>query len=240
MRLLCFPHAGGLAASFFDLQKRLGPRVEVCCIEYPGHGSNWHEPTPGTLDALVQTLFDSIRARLEGTYALLGHSFGAHVAFELAMRLSHCPEVTSPQRLFVCGAKHPGAPSTERIHELDDARFLEKVLEYDGVPDELRSNAEVLALLLPSLRSDFRMYESRQARSASFAVGIPITAFGGLDDPKVTPADVMAWRSYTRKSFRCKFFAGKHFFLFDPAFPLDDICRDLTSVKPNVIASACA
>src|SRR5262245_15655004 len=106
MRLFCFPFAGGTASSFFDWRQRCADGVEVHPVEYPGRGRRWSETPAETTEVLADTLAGELRTRAEGPYAVLGHSFGALVAFEVASRLRRAGG-PAPVRLFVSGARAP-------------------------------------------------------------------------------------------------------------------------------------
>jgi medium-chain acyl-[acyl-carrier-protein] hydrolase len=227
MRLFCFPFGGGTAASFFGWRDKLSDGIEVHPIEYPGRGSRWRETARVPLDSLVEALTDELRPHLDRPFALLGHSFGAIVAFEVAHRL-HQAEGLLPVRLFVSGARAPHLPLGEPpIHDLPDREFLERLLTYGGIPEEVLQNPDLLALVLPIIRHDFRLFEQYLC-PVDRSLPVPVTAFGGLQDPKVSASDLLAWSRCTTKSFRVRFFAGAHFFLSEQqARMLKEVSSDL-------------
>jgi medium-chain acyl-[acyl-carrier-protein] hydrolase len=221
VRVFCFPFAGGTASSFFDWRKRSNG-LEIDPIEYPGRGGRWKEKACATLEGLVQAIADDLRSRLGEPYAFLGHSFGALVAFELA-RLLNRLNTSMPVRLLVSGARAPHLPLRENIHELPEPEFLARLTSFDGIPQEAMDNTELMSLLLPIVRHDFRLYEEyRYIQEARLPVAI--SSFGGLQDPKVPAGDLLAWSQHTSKSFRSRFYPGKHFFLFEQQ---DHLLRDI-------------
>jgi medium-chain acyl-[acyl-carrier-protein] hydrolase len=194
-------------------------------VEYPGHGSRWHESSCQSIRQLVETTFHELRPELQHPYAFLGHSFGATVAHEIARLIVQAGEAL-PVRLIVSGARAPHLP-VDMIHHLPEKEFLERLIRFEGVPPEVLENKEALALLLPKVRHDFRLFVEHE-RSRSEPLPMPISALGGLQDPYVSPASMLAWSGYTSKSFRSRFFPGNHFFLFDSRFPImREICEDL-------------
>jgi len=57
----------------------------------------------------------------------------------------------------------------------------------------------------------------------------PLTAFGGLSDPKVSCERITAWNMHTSARFSAHFFPGSHFFLQDlEPLVLDQINLQLT------------
>src|SRR5262245_29976727 len=102
MRLYCFPFAGGTAAVFHGWRVNPPAGVAVHAVEYPGHGARWGEPADETVEDLAGRLADE----LHPPYALLGHSFGALVAFQVARRLRDLG-APAPARLVVSAARAP-------------------------------------------------------------------------------------------------------------------------------------
>jgi medium-chain acyl-[acyl-carrier-protein] hydrolase len=211
IRLLCFPHAGGGASAFAGWQAEFPAGIEILPIQYPGRESRWTEPLCGDLAELVQALACDLAELWRGPCAFLGQSFGALVAFELARAI--LPRTGQPLRLFLSGARAPNLPLREAIRALPDAAFIEKLRDFDGIPDELLGNAELMELALPIIRSDFNALETH-CFDAGDPLPVPISVFGGLHDNAVPVSDLLAWSTLTSKAFRSRFFAGDHFFLY--------------------------
>jgi medium-chain acyl-[acyl-carrier-protein] hydrolase len=241
LRMYCLSCAGGTAASFADVRRRaIGLQVEP--IEYPGRGTRRNEPPAACVAELADELASDVRRRLEESdepYALFGHSLGGLLAFEVARRLVEAG-CRLPVRLLVAGIAAPGVPRRERIHHLPDDAFLARVVAFGGTPADVLRNDEMVALALPIVRHDFRLIEE-YVHEVGHPLPLPISALGGLQDEAVPTADLLEWSTYTSKSFRCHFYAGGHFFVFDPNLPvIADIGADLrASVSPEP-PSACS
>jgi medium-chain acyl-[acyl-carrier-protein] hydrolase len=69
-----------------------------------------------------------------------------------------------------------------------------------------------MEIFLPALRADFEMTENYIYKEDA-PLECPITAFGGLSDPKVTREKILAWKMHTSINFDSRFFAGDHFFI---------------------------
>jgi len=74
---------------------------------------------------------------------------------------------------------------------------------------------ELMEIMLPILRADFAVYET-YLYSIEPPLNCPISAFGGLQDSKVSESDLGAWRAQTSVSFSLQMFPGDHFFLKQP------------------------
>jgi len=82
----------------------------------------------------------------------------------------------------------------------------------NGTPREVLEDEELRQILLPLLRADFAVYETYRY-STEPPLNCPISAFGGLQDYRVSRGDLEAWRDQTNVSFSLRMFPGDHFFL---------------------------
>src|SRR3954470_18640700 len=88
VRLVCFPYAGGSASFYFPYARDLSPHTEVLAVQYPGRQDRRHEPGCAGIGRLADAIADVLPGQDERPYAFFGHSMGAVVAFEVALRLA--------------------------------------------------------------------------------------------------------------------------------------------------------
>src|SRR5713226_5039901 len=138
---------------------------------------------------------------------------GAYIAFEFARELRR-RKLPLPRHLFVSGARAPHVPDREpQVHHLPDALLWKTVMrDYGAAQGEAPLNQEMAPVLLPILRADFRMCES-YTPAWEGPLPFPITAYGGVQDRRVTYTDLLSWSGYTHRAFRMQLFPGGHFFL---------------------------
>jgi medium-chain acyl-[acyl-carrier-protein] hydrolase len=237
--LLCFPYAGGGATIFHGWSAHLPASVEVHAARLPGRGTRLREPAITDMDVLVDALVGLVESQPARPYGLFGHSMGARIAFELARALVQ-RGARPPEHVWVSGSRAPQLPRRRApIHTLPDAEFLAELRCYDGVPAEILGNPELLELHLPVVRSDLALHDTYVHRAGP-ALPVPLSAFGGTDDPYVHPADLDPWSEHTRAAFDVELFSGGHFFLHGSrAGVLERLSRDLAHIvneqeQPNV------
>lgn len=209
-RLFIFPYAGGNPAAF---SKWWADDIESQIVHYPGRGSRFDEPPIKKINALVENILQAIHPLLDQPFALFGHSMGGLIAFELARKLRQ-QNRPQPKFLFVSACAAPQFPvSNPPIHSLPDDEFLDALKKFNGIPAEVLNHPEALKILLPILRADFEAVETYCFDPNERPLDIPIIAFGGLDDPRVSRARLEGWADQTASRFEAHDFPGDHFFL---------------------------
>lgn len=211
MRLICFPYAGGSAAVYRPLEALL-PGIDVYRHELAGRGSRLSEPAARDMSTLIDTLLRDLRDCFDRPFSLLGHSMGAAIAAELALRL---PADVRPnlRHLFVSGRAAPGnARPGRRMQALDDHAFIDALHEMGGTPKPVLENDELMALLMPALRADFALIENYRPEPGC-QLAVDITAFAGRADTHAPVDSVAGWRAATAGHFDFHVIEGDHFFL---------------------------
>jgi len=212
LRLFCFPYAGGGSLIFRAWPNALPSSVAVYPVQLPGRENRLHDPLFTDLPSLVGSAATALLPHFKPPFALLGFSMGALIAFELA-RLLRREHGLEPSHLFVGGHTAPQVPFDKTVsYNLPDPEFLEHVRELNGTPQAILEHAELMRLMLPILRADFKVAQT-YAYVPDAPLDCPITAYGGLQDPEATRQDLEAWREQTTASFSVKMFQGDHFFL---------------------------
>ena len=213
MRLFSFPHAGGGSSEFVAWANRFGPDLELICIQLPGRGSRIGEPPYVELPTMLREIADAICPFVSEPFALIGHSFGALVAFELA-RLLRRTSGQEPEHLFVSAARAPhlGLPHAP-LHKLPDGEFITALhSHYGGLPPAVTRERELLQLLLPAIRADLTAYETYVCQPEQ-PLDCPITAFTGSQDSTATAEAAAEWSIHTSAEFQMNILPGDHFFL---------------------------
>lgn len=212
LRLFCFPYAGGAALIYRQWPQLLPHTVEVLPVQLPGRGSRMLEPLITETAVLVEQVAEAMRPQLDRPFALFGHSMGALICYELAryLRRTGAPE---PLHLFASGRRAPHLPDRSGPrYTLPDAELIELLRRLEGTPPELLQNPEVMQLMLPLVRADFKLNEDYNYQ-AEPPLGCAISAYGGLQDEEVSREDLAAWAEHTTGGFDLRMFDGGHFFL---------------------------
>uniref|UniRef100_UPI0039BFB5BB thioesterase II family protein n=1 Tax=Lentzea alba TaxID=2714351 RepID=UPI0039BFB5BB len=204
-RLVCFPHAGGAASWYQPFAEHFEGRAELVAVQYPGRQDRRSEP----LIDDIRRLADQIAPLLtrDRPLHLFGHSMGAMIAFEVALR-------NEPDHLFVSGRRAPQIVRDDRVHQKDDTGLIAEVRKLAGTNARVFDDEELVRMVLPAIRADYRAAETYRYRPGP-SLACPLTALTGDADPKASVGEVEQWRERTTGTFALRVLPGGHFFLSD-------------------------
>jgi len=212
LRLYCLPYAGGTAGIFRPWCDLLPPGIDVWGVEYPGHGSRISEPLTDRIDVLAELVAEAVIAQPAVPYVLFGHSMGSLVAFEMCHVLA-ARNATMPTLLVAAGHRGPHlSASKAAVHDAPDAEFVAHLRELGATPPDVLESAELIELMLPILRNDFRACETYRAPQRP-PLRTEIAAYGGLADEDADRDALLAWEQETLGRFVLRLFPGGHFFV---------------------------
>ncbi|MGW5868667.1 thioesterase II family protein [Streptomyces sp. NPDC055239] len=222
VRLVCFPHAGGSASFYFPVSAALASDSDVAALQYPGRQDRRMEPNVDDIGVLADRIAPVVAPLFDRPVVFFGHSMGAILAFEVARRLEE--QGHTPAMLFASGRRAPSTRREENVHQRDDDGIVAEMKAMSGTDAQVLGDEELLRMVLPAIRSDYRAIETYGPVDAT--VGCPITALVGDDDPKTTVAEADVWRSHTTGAFRIQTFRGGHFYLSPRAAEVIALTRE--------------
>lgn len=230
-RLICFPHAGGSASYFHPVSAALTPLVEVAAIQYPGRQDRRLDPCIDDVGELAARVWDELRPQLtdDRPVALFGHSMGAVVSFEVA-RLMERDSGAGPLVLFASGRRAPSRTRDENVHQRDDAGIIDELRGLGGTDSRVLSDPELLEMILPALRSDYRAVE-RYSRDAGVTIGSPISVMVGDSDSRTSMEEAHAWQDHTTAGIEVHTYTGGHFYLEQHQAAVIGTIRDTLSKR---------
>jgi surfactin synthase thioesterase subunit len=140
---------------------------------------------------------------------------GAILAYLVAKKIRE-QGLHEPLHLFLSGCNAPSATRDEPMRYLmPKEKFIQKIKEYGGSPDEILNSEELMNFFEPILRKDFEAVETYQYK-ASLPLNVPITIFIGKED-QTKEDKVEKWQEETTATMNVFQFSGRHFFIFDHA-----------------------
>jgi surfactin synthase thioesterase subunit len=189
----------------------LAERCEVLSIQYPGRQGRRNETPLESITAIAEVVAGHISALPEKPFALFGHSMGALIAFEIARILE--AEGLSPLALFVSGRRAPGRlHNSVELHKAEDSALVEELRQMSGTDDLILADKGLMDMVLPPLRADYKAVETYRFQPGE-KLRVPIYAYIGDSDPKVTTEEAEEWADYTTGQFAIQVLPGGHFYL---------------------------
>jgi pyochelin biosynthetic protein PchC len=217
-RLLVLPHAGGSASFFHSWGTAFDGDTEVVVARYPGRHDRLTDPCVDSMEELTEQVTEALLPLLDVPLTLFGHSMGASLAYEVALRLT-AEHGTRPAALHVSSRKPPHRLTPRRLHEQGDDALIAEVRRLGGTDEALLSDPDLREIVLPAIRADFTVVGTYGPRTAD-PVGCPVHAYVGDRDPSITIHDMSGWADVAPEGFRLDVLEGGHFYLQDHREPL--------------------
>ncbi|MCP4219507.1 MAG: thioesterase [bacterium] len=214
MKLFCFPFAGGSAAAFNKWRQYLDKDIEIHPVEFSGRGRRIYDPLYDSIEEAVTDIHGIIGGQMnEGPYAFFGHSMGGIIAYELARKVRDNNE-KEPLHVFYSGrgAPHVEGKEYKKFYDLPEEEFKKEIIDLGGTPKEFFEYPELLDVLMPMLRSDFKIAETYERVKDQKPFGYDISVLLGKKE-EVTPEQMVGWREVTRGVCSVHYFEGDHFFI---------------------------
>ena len=213
IRLFTLAYAGGNAYIYNSWKKSLQPQIELIPIELPGHGARIAEPLVSDTQSIVNDIWQHIQPYFQDQcpFAFFGHSMGSILAFEMIHKV-YTETGRYPVTSLFSGRVAPHIPSKKEWSKLPDQAFIEKVITLGGIPDVILEHKELLDMIIPVLRADFKLVEQYRYNRQYKVFPFLITVLTGKED-QMTTKDIQAWNEYSSLPITFKSYEGGHFFI---------------------------
>uniref|UniRef100_A0A8C5NVS3 S-acyl fatty acid synthase thioesterase, medium chain n=1 Tax=Jaculus jaculus TaxID=51337 RepID=A0A8C5NVS3_JACJA len=217
-KLICFPWAGSGSTYFANWGKKINDLVEVHAVRFAGRESRIQEPVVNDIyqlaDEIIYALLPVIRDK---SFAFLGHSFGAYVAFVTALRLKEQHRL-EPQHLFLSSITAPYSEHRPTVPELDKVSledFKQFLVLCGGTPNHITNDLDLLKENMALLKKDLNILKNFIYDKPSGAVlSCDLTCLTGSEDIE---KDVEDWKIVTSGTFDVHILPGHHFYIMEPA-----------------------
>jgi surfactin synthase thioesterase subunit len=191
-------HGAGMDHTVWAMQARALAHHgrNVFALDLPGHGGS-DGPALDGIAALADWVLVLCAALPLERFRLAGHSMGALVAYETALRL------TGVRMLVVTGHGAPHLrPTVVRDPDAPAAQLVEQLRGLGGLPERVLADGDLLDLVLPVFRADLAAATGYTC-DPDTRLTCPVHALAGADDPLVGDAGLAAWGDRTTGATCC-------------------------------------
>lgn len=212
LRLICLPYAGGSASIYGSWAKALPADVEMIAVQPPGRANRMFEKPHTRMEALIEELYAAIQPLLDIPYVVFGHSLGSRVGFEI-VRMARRRGERLPEHFIASGSPAPQLPARSKsIYALPKDEFIQELREFNGTPEAVLANEELMELSLPLLRADFMLSET-YAPTQEPPLDCGLSIFSGETDRDIQSENLLAWRTQFLHGGAITMFPEDHFFV---------------------------
>ncbi|MFC3032190.1 thioesterase II family protein [Pseudoalteromonas fenneropenaei] len=210
IRLFCFPYAGGSSSIFTSWVNFVAPHIELVFVHLPGRGIRMMEEPHEFMEDVIAELLAEHSFISSKPFAFFGHSLGSRIAYELTQQL-HYHRFPLPEMLFVSASRAPHISNHKKLlHNLPYDEFIAALKELNGTPREVLESEQLMNLLVPLLRADFKIAETYIAECRPLPINIHV--FNGSEDD-IPEENVAAWQHLSENPIARTDFASGHFFI---------------------------
>ncbi len=100
MKLITLPFAGGTATYYNNWKIYFYKKIELVSIELAGRGNRINKPVNQDINDMVENIFDILIENINDEFMIFGHSMGALLAYELAVKLKKNNRPSNTYLLF--------------------------------------------------------------------------------------------------------------------------------------------
>ncbi|MGW3938011.1 thioesterase II family protein [Streptomyces phaeochromogenes] len=228
-KLVCFPAAGAGASAYRTWSAGLPSDIGVLAVRYPGREDRFGDPFPPRLEALADDIADALGELTRHRLVLFGHSMGASLAHEVALRIQErgCP----PNALCVSGRRPTHALAGRQMISGTDEEIIAHVVGFDASRAAVFADADLREIVLPAVRADYHLVDDYSGGRRPL-LDCPVYGYTGDEDSEVTPEQMSRWAELTRGAFRLRVLPGGHFYLRgEEAALLADLSDVLGDIK---------
>lgn len=205
--LFCVPHAGGTVGVFQDLTRHLAGAVQVRPLELPGRGARARERPCVDFTEAIRDIARQIReVAPPGGWAVLGHSMGGLLAYEVARNHSVLG-LSRPERLVISACAGPrrivGAAAPEAGWG-SDRDIAERLVALGGFPREVAVDADAAAYFTGLVREDAKLLAGYRYEPSREPLGIPLVLLLGSVDPLTDEGAAAEWQEAAGRPVRVR------------------------------------
>lgn len=212
LRLLCFPYAGSGPSAYLGWVRLLPPSVELRMVAPPGCELREDEPFETDLSRYLDAVVNALTEEPPIPLALFGHSLGALLAYEVALRLVEGGR--PPVHLFLSAKESADVPLLfPDLHLRRDEGLVEglRILN-GGLPEELEEDPKLMASVLQRLRADWTLLSQVKANVVP-PLTIPVSVLWSPEDPSTVESELRKWDARVAGPVRYEAIPGGHLYL---------------------------
>lgn len=210
-RVVCFSYAGGSAATYMSWADKLDAHLELAVIQLPGRGIRLIEAPLQTMEEMVESIVAALKVLTDKPMVFFGHSMGARVAYEVSVALYQLgrdlPSMLIASSCLAPFVKRESSPT----YLLSDQDFLNKISKLNGIPKVILEDEELMQLILPALRADFRIIETYRNTNP---VRLPIVGVGLVGNQDIFSVSTLErWQCLFEHWHGVHHIEGDHFYV---------------------------
>jgi external thioesterase TEII len=195
-QLIILPYLGGYAEQFQLFADKLQDGMDIWAANPPGHFGSKIELVDD-IEKLVDMYYNEIKAIMKDECTILGYSMGGNIAYFLAKKIIDDGMCKSKLKALIIAASAP--PCTlkgKRYSTLPREKLLDQINSYGGLSEYILKEKEVIDILVPIFRADYKIMETAESLPAKPPLDVPTYLLCGENDSIEPMNYVGLWLKY--------------------------------------------
>lgn len=216
-RFFCFHHAGGGQSVYKPWCRLLPDDVSLCTIQLPAREERKNETVGLTRHQIIHSIIQSMIPNLDLPFAMVGHSFGVLVCYDVVIALNKL-SLPSPVQLFFSSYEPDRVgkftqDEKEQFLQSSDEELVHKMdVDYLIIPETVKNDPSALKMFITALRYDLK-YEVNHPQLKE-PLNVRINTVCG-DDEMYDKRKMLNWEKFTNKKIDHYTLNGGHFAVFE-------------------------
>ncbi|MFR3729694.1 thioesterase II family protein [Lacrimispora sp.] len=224
-KIIFFPHAGGLAYSYFKLARKVEENtgISTSVYEYAGRGERQKEAAFIDFKAAIESIHQDIYKNFPAdNYIFFGHSMGSYIALEVAKYMMN--EGKNVNALFVSGLTSPNFKKID-VNKMNDENIMRYLKVLNKNRGEIVEKESLKKMYMNIIKNDFLLINSYIECHKQTKPFKKLIVLYGLEDPLIKEEKLEEWTKLENEHFDIATYAGNHFYIFGKEEELGkDIC----------------
>lgn len=177
------------------------PETEIWAANPPGHiGSRLN--LVKKITELTDMYFSELKQIIKPECYLFGHSMGGSLIYFLAQKVKEAKEVDSQwlKGLIISASAPPCSMYGKKYSELPEEALISQIMQYNAMPDELLHSKELMELMMPVFRADYKILEDGSEVKIKEKLDFPAYLVWGERDTVESIELLVQWRQYLNGS----------------------------------------
>lgn len=199
-QLIVFPYLGGSANTLIELMRAIKDSdVEIWAANPPGHIGSLID-LEQDMNELTDMYCSELKDFVKPECYLFGYSLGGNIIYFISQKWEqYAMDPDWLKGLIITASGPPCVMNNTKTSELPSDLLIDNLMKYKALPEEVLESEDVLEMLLPIFRADYRVIETGAKIAINKKSDVNHYLIWGDEDPTLPVEHLCKWSQYFNK-----------------------------------------